>query len=210
MMKTRLILAASTLGALLSSPALAQDGDVSASAAAPKMRAQAQVEILPLGSAEASIGDASTEGDTDLAYGISATFDYAVTPFLSIGVAPRLVLNVIPEDAEEGDDADKQLDLRARIRGHYAVSRGLELHASLMPGYTIVLAGEDGVESAKGFAVGGSVGVTYDVSPKMFVGGEVGYQHAFTSADLMVGAVPIAADLDLSYLHIGLGAGTRF
>jgi hypothetical protein len=44
----------------------------------------------------------------------------------------------------------------------------------------------------------------------MFIGGEVGYQRAFTSSDIMVGAQSTSADLDLSYMHVGIGAGTRF
>jgi opacity protein-like surface antigen len=191
-MKSRMILAASTLGALLSSPALAE------------------VELLPLGTADGSIGTLSASADTKLAYGISGAFEYAVAPFLSIGVAPRLILNVITEDATDGDSSDKALDLRARIRGHYAVSPGLELYASLSPGYTIVMSSEEGAESATGFAIAGALGATYDVSPKMFVGAEVGYSRAFTSADIMLGGPPITADLDLSYMHVGIGAGTRF
>jgi hypothetical protein len=68
----------------------------------------------------------------------------------------------------------------------------------------------DGVANAKGAALGGAAGLTYDVSPKLFVGGEVGYQRAFTSTTIEMSAPPFKADLDVSYLHIGVGAGTRF
>ncbi len=209
-MKARMILAAGTLGTLISSSAFADDASISASAPAPKMRLAAQVELLPLGSGKATIGDTSMTRDTAVAYGISGLFDYALTPYLSIGVAPRLVFNVTPDDAADGVEADKEIDLRARILGHYPVRPGLELYASLSPGYTIVMSGEDGVDDTKGFAIGGAVGVTYDISPRMFVGGEVGYQRAFTGTDMTVAGQTISADLDLSYMHIGLGAGTRF
>lgn len=208
-MMSRMILAAAGLGTLLSSSAFAEDDHGPSSAAASRMRLQAQVEVLPLGSGKATIQDTSMTRDAATAYGVSGIFDYAVTPFLSIGVAPRLVFNVTPED-NEGDDSDKQLDLRARIAGHYPVMPGVDLYAALSPGYTIVMSDTEGVNSATGFAIGGSVGATYDISPKMFVGAEVGYQRAFTSTDIAFGNQTTTEDLDLSYLHIGVGAGTRF
>jgi hypothetical protein len=141
---------------------------------------------------------------------VSGMFDYAVTPYLSIGAAPRLVFNVTPDDAADGDSADKELDLRARLLAHHPFAPRLELYAALSPGYTIVLSGTDGVKNATGFAIGGSAGLTYDLSPKAFISGEVGYQRAFTSTDVMVAGQSISADLDLSYMHVGIGAGTRF
>jgi hypothetical protein len=208
-MMSRMILAGTTLGMLISSSVFADDIGNSASGAAPRMRVQAQVELLPIGSGKIAVGGTSMTADSAIAYGVSAMFDYAVTPYLSIGVAPRLVFNVAPDDAE-GDNADKELDLRARLLGHYPVAPRLELYAALTPGYAIVMSGTDGVNNATGFAVGGSAGLTYDLSPKAFISGEVGYQRAFTSTDMRVGGQSISADLDLSYMHVGIGAGTRF
>jgi opacity protein-like surface antigen len=209
-MKIRMILAAGTLGTLLSSSVFADDESISASAAAPRMRAQAQVELLPLGSGKQTLGGMSFSRDTALAYGISAAFDYAITPYLSVGVAPRLVLNVKPSD-QEGGTTDKEIDLRARVVGHVPVAPGLEIYGSLSPGYAFVLPGQDGVDTAKGFAIAGAAGVTYDVSSKLFLGVEAGYQRAFTSADVMTTpGQTVSTDLDLSYMHVGIGAGTRF
>jgi opacity protein-like surface antigen len=209
-MTIRMILAAGALGTLLSSSAFADDESISASAAAPKMRAQAQFELLPLGTGKQSIGGQSMSQDAALAYGISAAFDYAVTPYLSVGLAPRLVLNIKPSD-QEGGTTDKEIDLRARVLGHVAVAPGLEIYGAVSPGYAFVLPGTDGVDTAKGFAIAGAAGLTYDVSPALFLGAEVGYQRAFTSADIMTApGQKVSTDLDLSYMHIGIGAGTRF
>ena len=208
-MKSRMILAGATLGTLISSSVFAEDTGITASGAEPRMRVQAQVELLPVGSGKGTVAGSSMTTDAATAYGISGTFDYAINRYLSIGVSPRLVFNV--KTSEAGDDsADKQLDLRAHLLAHVPVAPRLEVYAALTPGYTFVLSGTDGVDNATGFALGGAAGVTYDLSPKMFVGAEVGYQRAFTSTDLMVGTQSISADLDLSYMHVGLGAGTRF
>lgn len=208
-MKARRSLVVGALGTLLSSPGFAEDASTSASTAAPRMRLEAQLELLPLGSAKSSTVNTSSSTDLAVAYGITAMFDYALTPYLSIGASPRLTFNVIADPAD-GDTADKELDFRASIRAHYPVSLGLELYTSVSPGYVIVLSSTDGVSDGKGFAIGGAAGLTYDVSPKVFVAGEVGYQRAFTSTTIQLFGPPIKADLDLSYLHIGIGAGTRF
>jgi hypothetical protein len=213
-MKTRMILAAATActfaSSLATSSAFAQEAGAPASDASPKMRLGAQVEVLPVGSGKATVGDTSMTNDAAVAYGVTGTFDYALTPYLSVGVAPRLVLHVTPDNAQPGQDADKELDLRARLLGHVAVAPKLELYASIAPGYAIVMNSEDGVGNSSGFAIGGAAGVTYDLSPRMFLSGEVGYQRAFTSTDLTVGNQTISGDLALSYMHVGLGAGTRF
>lgn len=201
------------VGSLVSSTAaFAQSDDASVPSveAATKMRAGAQIEMLPLGSAKVSAGGQSLSDDAAVAYGVSASFDYAVTPWLSIGVSPRLVLNVTEKDADEGSKAEKEIDLRARLVAHYPVMPKLEAYAALQPGYSFVLSSTDGVDSVNGFALGGAIGATYDVSPTLYLSGEVGYQRAFTSVDQMVGTEKISADLSLSYMHIGLGAGTRF
>lgn len=213
-MNTRIFTALLSTAALtaLTSTALAEEaGSVSASASS-KMRVQAQVEMLPVGDVEIGVDDQSQSYDAELAYGISAAFDYAVTPYLSVGVAPRLVLNVRPDGSEfEDDDAGKQLDLRARVLAHLPVAPKLEVFGSLTPGYSIAMFDDGEIDDPKGFSIGGALGATYDVNPAMYLTGEVGYTKAFTSADIMVApGQSFDADLDLSYLHVGLGAGTRF
>jgi len=210
-MKARIMFVAGTLGAMMSSAAFAQEpGAAAGDAAVPKLSVAAQVEMLPTGSGKTTVNGASMSQDTAVAYGVTAMFDYAINPYLSVGVAPRLVLNVKPSDAAAGVDANRELDLRARIAGHLPVRPGLDVYAAAMPGYSIVMSSQDGVNSATGFALAGALGATYNVTPNMFVGAEVGYQRAFTSQDQTVLGQKVSADLDLSYMHVGIAAGTRF
>jgi opacity protein-like surface antigen len=209
-MKTHMILVTGTLGTLLSAPAFAGDDGVAPAPVDSKLSVAAQFELLPLGSAKTTINDQSMSTDAAVAYGISGMLDYAITPNISVGVAPRLVFNVKASDAPSGENAGKQLDLRGRLLVHLPIAPGVQAYAAVSPGYTIVLSGQDGVDNTTGFAIGGAAGLTYDLSPKMFIGGEVGYQRAFASEDLMVAGQKFTADSTLSYLHVGLGAGTRF
>jgi hypothetical protein len=212
-MKFYIALAAGTLGSLISSSAFADDTSLTAPAAAPKLTIGAQVELLPLGSGKITFDGDSESRDTAVAYGISGTLEYAVTPYLGIGVSPRLVLHVTDKDGDDDAadaDASKQIDLRARIRAHYPVTPGLEVYAALTPGYTIITSTVDEVSNSNGFAIGGAVGATYDISPRLFISGEVGYQRAFTSNDTELAGQKLSSDLEMSYMHVGLGAGTRF
>lgn len=201
---------ATAVTSLFASSALAQEAGTPVAAPASKMRAQAQIEMLPLGEGKVSAGGDSSTSDAEVAYGISAAFDYAVTPFLSIGVAPRMILNVTSEDSDEDSDSDTEVDLRARILAHYPIAPKLEAYAYVAPGFSIVLPAASEADNATGFGIGGAAGVTYDVSPALFLNGELGYQKAFTSTEVMLGAAKVDVDLDLSYFHVGVGAGTRF
>jgi opacity protein-like surface antigen len=204
----RIAVVASTLGIVGSSSAFAQDYGTSTAGGPPKLTVQAQAELMPLGSVSGTTGGITVGTDTAVAYGVSAGVDYAVTPYLRVGVAPRLVLNV--KSHYPMDHAGKEIDLRARVTGHLPLAQGLELSASLLPGYSIVTSGEDGTDDLKGFALGGAVGLTYDLSPHSFIGAELGYQRAFTSAETEVLGRKVSPDIDMSYMHIGLGAGMRF
>lgn len=206
-MNGRMFVVAGVLGSLLASPAFAEEDGLS-SAAKSKISAQAQFELLPMGSAKASLGGQSQSTDTAVAYGVTAMLDYAVTPYLSIGAAPRLVLNVNGNDSQAS--AGKEIDLRARVVGHVPVMPGLEAYASLSPGYAFLTGIAGGMDDPSGFAVAGALGATYDLTPRAFIGAEIGYQRAFTSTEMAVAGQKLGVDFDLSYLHVGLGAGTRF
>lgn len=196
---------------LCSTAAFAEDVSISTSAAPQVMRAQVQLELLPIGSAKGSIDgeDLGTE-DAAFAYAISATLERTINKYLSIGIAPRLIFNVTGEEAGDDEDAAKELDARVRLLAHFPVAPKLEVYGSLTPGFTFLLPANDDDRGATGFAIGAAAGVTYDVSPSAFLNAELGYQRAFTSTDIMFLDQRLDVDVDVSYLHVGLGAGTRF
>lgn len=210
-MKARWKLAAGTLGAMIPmiSPSAFAQGQEGVTSAAPATgwRAQAQFEMLPMGSGTLTFNDQSSTADVATAYGITGMVDYAINRYLSVGIAPRLVLNVKGTDAM---DAGKEIDLRARVTGRVPVAPGVELYASVMPGLAILSSPEEGADTTSGFALAGAIGVTCGITPKLFLGAEVGYQRAFVSEDQVVANVHISTDLALSYPHVGIGVGTRF
>jgi hypothetical protein len=201
---TRIAFIAGTAVTLLASTAFAQDVESSASVAS-KASVGAQFELLPVGSFHLAIGEQSMDPSAAVAYGIGGTFDYAVHEHLSIGVAPRLVLNVVPseDDGFDEDDDASQLDLRARLKAHTAVAPGVEAYGYLAPGYSILFDDDD---DASGFAIAVGAGATYDLTPATYLSGEIGYQKAFQGMEVQ----GVDVEVNTSYLHLGFGAGTRF
>jgi hypothetical protein len=202
---TRIAFIAGTAVTLLASTAFAQDVSSTASAPTKKASVGAQFELLPVGSFHLAAGQESMDPSAAVAYGIGGTFDYAVHEHLSIGVAPRLVLHVVPseDDGFDEDDDASELDLRARLKFHTAVAPGVEAYGYLAPGYSILFDDED---DASGFAIAVGAGATYDLTPAMYLSGEIGYQKGFQSTEVQ----GVDVDVNASYLHLGLGAGTRF
>jgi hypothetical protein len=196
-MKIRIAVFATIASSFVASAALA---DELGAEAAPKVRIGAQVELLPTGSLDSEPDSATPK----VAYGVGLTFDYAITRNISIGVAPRMIFNVIDKDAN--GDAASQLDLRARVKGHFPIADKIEAYGFVAPGYSIVMLPDSELDNPAGLVLAFGAGATYDLTPRMFVSGEVGYQLGFQRTEVLGETV----DLGTSYLHVGLGAGARF
>jgi opacity protein-like surface antigen len=205
-MKIRTVLVTLAVVCLTTTAAFAQA--VHATATAPmKLRAQAQFELLPIGRTKVSVGDESMSVSNATAYAIAAAFDFSASKYVTLGFAPRMILNVNAEDNDGGDS--KELDLRLRLLGHVPLGHQFEAYGYVAPGYAVVMPSDDS-ESAKGVSIAAAAGLTYDVSPTVFFNGEVGYQYAPTHSHLAILNQRIPFDADFSYLHVGIGAGTRF
>ncbi len=207
-MKPILPLAAALLATLVAAPAFAQEGAPAASisAAAPPAKRGSfvtQLELLPRGKLTFGVGDDRASTATATAYGVGVTLAHDVTPNLSIGVAPRMLLGVAGEHATA---LGKQLDLRARVALHAPISRALQLYGFLEPGYSFIFVPGNEGDDPSGFVVAFGGGASVDLPQNAFLIAEVGYQLGFQSI-----ALP-QQDLELStdYLALGLGAGTRF
>jgi hypothetical protein len=217
-MKSRFVTTACLLGTLVATPVFAQEDPAAPPAAsvteaakpAPRFTVGAQLELMPTGSFDISLsgptGNADASFDTTTAFGVSGVFAYDVTRNLSIGVAPRLIMGVnftVPDATDTGDDA-KQFDLRARIAVHGEIAPKLQIYGYAAPGYSWLIPPDDDNDS--GFSIGGGAGASYDVTDAFYVNAELGYQIAYYSDE----NAGLHADVDVSYLHLGLGGGARF
>jgi len=171
-------------------------------AAATKGRLGLQLEFLPIGSlGVVHEGDSVSEGAA-LAYGVGAVAAYDVTPYLTFGAAPRLVLNVKGKDAPS---SAKEVDLRAQIVAHFPIVPKVEVYGVVTPGFSLLVISDNRGTDPSGFIVGLGAGATYDVAPNLFVSGELGYQFGFQAIRVKGENLGIGT----SYLHVGAGVGLR-
>ena len=184
-----------TLTALVALPTVAAAGGLTGAA---------QVQLVPVGSLEFDAGGDSDSISTEMAFGVGGQIDYWVNANISVGFAPRVVLNIKPEDEEE---SATQIDLAARVQYHHPVNPQTQAFGFVAPGYSILsLPDEAGDISPKGFILGFGGGVRYAVNPTMFVQGEAGYTLGFQGGT--------EQDIDYTFatnlLHIGIGVGSAF
>jgi hypothetical protein len=207
-MNIRIALVAGMVGSLFATSAFAEEGVAASTAVEKKFKLGAQLELVPLGKAEIKLNGASATQDADTAYGVGLNFDYDVTPYISVGFAPRLIFG-LKKDGSTSDNTDEEINLRARVMGHFPVAPKLEVFGYAAPGYAITVS--DAEKDPSGFLVAFGAGATYDITPSLFVSGELGYQMSFQSvSDTIPGAGEVTADINTSFLSVGLGAGTRF
>ncbi len=180
---------------VLAAPAIASAGGITAGA---------RVDLVPLGTLHVKGGGVSSDESTAFAYGFAGQADYWVTDQISVGLAPRYLLNVKTDTANA--KAATQLDIPLRVAYNHTVNEKIQAFGFGSVGYSIMFAPEDGAENSKGLVVGLGAGGRYAISDKVFATAEVGYEYVFqktTVANVDVTAAP-------RLLHVGLGAGTRF
>jgi hypothetical protein len=207
-MNIRIALVAGMVGSLFATSAFAEEGVASSTAVEKKFKLGAQLELVPVGKAEVKLGGESASADADTAYAVGMNFDYDVTPYISIGLAPRLIFGLKSEKSTS-DSTDEEINLRARVMGHFPVTGQMQIFGYAAPGYAISVSDAD--KDPSGFLIAFGGGATYDVTPSLFLSGELGYQMSFQSVtDTVPGAGEVTLDVNTSFLSVGIGAGTRF
>lgn len=137
----------------------------------------ADLKVSPIG--RETITSPGREGTSDLGtvYTLGAVFDFRALPFVSIGVAPSVILNW----------DSMLLDLPARMTVGAQVAPGTRLYAFGTAGYehSIGFPSDDpNGESERGFVVSAGAGVAHRIMPKLALTGEIGYQVHFMTASI--------------------------
>jgi hypothetical protein len=223
MKKTPLVLGITFVASsLVATSAFAQEGEQHVSReterANKRVSLGAQIELLPYGQISGGTDSATIDSDAAFAYGVAANLDFHVNRYLSIGLAPRMILNVTSKDADddqEDDDALKQVDARVRVKGTFPVAPVVDLYGYVAPGYSWILADQNKfgpltIDDASGLVVAFAAGASFDLSPGFFLNAEVAYQLGFQTTTASVGDLDGDFDFKSDYLSIGLGAGARF
>lgn len=190
-------------------PRLAHAQGMTESVAEPKVWLGGHVGLSPVGTLKAKVSSQGNElsdsVDTATAVELGAHVDFRIMPFLSVGLAPAVLLNIKGQDDK---DSASQLDLPLRVTAGGNVMPQLRLYGFVAPGYTILFPPADSMGNSdrlSGFMVGFGGGVGFNVAPKFAVIGELGYQFRFPSETRTVGTAPVDLQIQANYLTFSLG-----
>ncbi len=150
-------------------------------ASGPKLWLGGHLGLSPLGTVKAEALGMSVSNDAGTAFELGGRVEYQVAPFLSIGIAPAILLGVKAKDAT---DSASQLDLPLRVAIGGEVAPRIRLYGFAAPGYTILFPPSDAngnTTHPSGFMIGFGGGAAFRLAPKFTLAGELGYQFRFLS-----------------------------
>jgi outer membrane protein with beta-barrel domain len=165
-----------------------------------------QLGLSPIGTFKAGALGTSISTDAATAFEIGGRAEFEVMPFLSIGFAPSIMLNVKDKDA---DRSGSQLDLPLRLAVGGVVAPKIRLYGFAAPGYTIRFPPSDSSGNSthpSGFMIGFGGGVGFRVAPRFSLNGELGYQFRFVSETDMVGGQSVEVSGQFNYLTFTIAA----
>lgn len=161
-----------------------------------------QLDIMPIGRIHRNVAGVDASTDASMAFGLGGLLDYRVHPYFTIGVAPRFVVPVKEDEAEESASA---FDLRFRGTAGKDVSSTVRLHGIITLGYSWIFdlyedtAGMGHTSSGFIFGIGG--GIHYAIRPRVLLVGELSYQFGYQRTTITA----IKVEADASYLTFGFG-----
>jgi hypothetical protein len=165
-----------------------------------------QLGLSPIGTLKAEALGTSISSDAATAFEVGGRAEFQVTPLLSIGFAPSILLNVKGKDA---DNSGSQLDLPLRLAVGGVVAPQIRLYGFAAPGYTILFppsSSSGNTNHPSGFMIGFGGGVGFRVAPRFSLNGELGYQFRFLSETDMVGGQSVDASAQFNYLTFMVAA----
>jgi len=113
------------------------------------------------------------------ALGIAPFVDYRIHRYFSVGFSPEITLNVIPNRSDYV--VGKMFVADARLQARYPNQSRFEPYGIVTGGYSVIW--RDGIGSAEGPTVGGTVGCRVKLGQRHAIFGEIGYQKGFQTAD---------------------------
>jgi len=195
-------LAATSLMGLTSARA-AEATAVATEAGPSKMRVSALFVPSPIGVLHSGPpGDVVTVGSQP-SFGFATAFDFVAHRNVFVGFGAGYTFN-IQARGRDGEDTATAFDLTFRAGGIVPIGRRFAAYGYLAPGYSL-MRGAPGGLTPQGPIVGVHAGALFDLTPTLFLAGELGYQAGFQRAT----ADQLDIPFDASFFQIGLGMGVR-
>ncbi len=156
-------------------------------------------DLLPKPSLSTNVTGTSQQFNGVTAYGLSANFDYFLSPHMSIGLAPRYTFGLQGEGATS---SATQLDLLGRISFGTRAGDGASVRAYGTVGPSWILIPPGFTSSGVAYGLGGVVSLP--VGEFSFFSVDIGYQ--FGGQTVSNGAQDI--DAATNFFHVGIGVGS--
>ncbi len=125
--------------------------------------------------------------------------DYRIVRGLSVGVVPQILFNI----KRRADPALRQYDFMARVAYTLQVAARIALYGEGLAGYSVI--SPPAGDSAKGWVLALGAGGTIDVTRRLFVNVEAGYQWGLQ----MIAIDGIIHGDNTQFVRLALGAGLR-
>jgi hypothetical protein len=192
-------------GGAATTPAVGATGNGAAAATtpAPKLWVGGGLEIAPIGTISVSAGGQSADFGTDTGlFGVDVVALYAVHPMVSVGIAPRYLLNI--KGGNGSGDSASMYDIRAVGAVHKEVAPKIQALGMLGLGYASISVPDQGgmsVPSPAGLTVSVNAGAGYAIGPKLMATALLGYELGFQSAS----QGGVSADEHFNHFSIGVG-----
>ena len=181
----------------------AAGGAVTAEVAPPKLWVGGGVSINPIGTISAGGGGQTVDVGTDTGvFGIDALALYSVTPLISVGVAPRYLLNI--KGGNGNGDSAKMYDIRAVGAVHKELAPKIMGFGGAGLGYASISIPDQmgmSVPSASGMTLSFFGGAGFALGPKLALTGTLSYELGFESVS--VGGQ--SADEKYNFLSFSVG-----
>lgn len=195
------------LAAAVAGPGLAHAQGMTESA--PRVWLGGHLGLSPIGTFKAELLGVNGSVDAATAFEIGGRVEVAVLPFLSLGLAPSLLLHV---RSTEASNSGSLLDLPLRVAVGGDVAPKIRVYGFAAPGYTILFPPADAMGNTthpSGFMIGFGGGVGVRVAPRFALAGELGYQFRFLSETETVGGQPVDVSAQFNYLTFTVAALAR-
>jgi hypothetical protein len=175
-------------------PAVAPSSETGIADATSSLRTRVGISFLTT-----ARGKANASYDMAPAYGVSPSVDYRIVRGLSVGVVPQILFNIKHQAAS----ALRQYDFMARVAYTLQVATRIALYGEGLAGYSVI--SPPAGDSAKGWVLALGAGGAIDVTRRLFISVEAGYQWGLQ----MIAIDGIIHGDTTQFVRLALGAGVR-
>lgn len=173
----------------------------------PKLTVGGQLDLVAAGNFDIKVGNNEAGIGANSSLGVEGLLDYRVSQLVTIGLAPRLIAGLRPNI--NGAGSGTEYDVRARTTIGDFVAPKVRIHGIGELGYSWIshvftvngTTGSSMYVTPHGLLMVIGAGMTYAVTPRLRITGEISQQWGFQNTDYMGTNI----ETHTSFLTLGVG-----